>query len=117
MVDVWLLFCILVPFCEVLLHTSMDTLRVDEKRQVNSHGQPRSAKTNKSLVEVQPHNQNLVHRNEQVQVDALKEYYREVQRNEKYLTLGKFIGKKLIPSIILRFVTIYWYIGIQHYSK
>ena len=117
MVDVWLLFCILVPFCEVLLHTWMDTLRVDEKRQVNSHGQPRSAKTQKNIVEVQPHNQNLVHRNEQLQVDALKEYYREVKRNEKYLTLGKFIGRKLIPSIILGFVTIYWYIGIQHYSK
>ena len=87
---------------------------MDEKRQVNSHGQPRSAKTKKSVVEVQPHDVNL---NEQVQVNALKEYYREVQRNEKYLSLGKFIGRKLIPSIIILFVTVYWYIGIQHYSK
>ena len=65
MVDIWLLFCILIPFCEVLLHTWMDTLRVDENRQVNSHGKPRSA--GKKVVHVQPHDMGLVHRNREVQ--------------------------------------------------
>ena len=38
MIDVWLIFAQLVPFLEVLLHSWMDTLRVDEDREVNHHG-------------------------------------------------------------------------------
>ena len=117
MVDVWLLFCILVPFCEVLLHTWMDTLRVDEKRLVNSHGKPRSAKTKKGVLQVKPQDKNLVHRNEEVQVEALRGFYREAQRNEKYLGIGHFIGRKLIPCIIAIFVTVYWLVGMKHYNK
>ena len=37
MIDVWLLFCILVPFFEVLLHTWMDYNR-SENREINHHG-------------------------------------------------------------------------------
>ena len=41
MIDIWLIFAQLVPFAEVLLHTYMDTLRVEEEgkeREVNHHG-------------------------------------------------------------------------------
>ena len=38
MVDVWLLFNLIYPFVTVLLHTYMDTLRIDEDREVNHHG-------------------------------------------------------------------------------
>ena len=41
MIDVWLIFAQLIPFVEVLLHTYMDTLRVEEDgkdREVNHHG-------------------------------------------------------------------------------
>ena len=41
MIDIWLLFCILVPFCEVLLHTWMDSHRT-ERREVNHHGEART---------------------------------------------------------------------------
>ena len=116
MIDVWLLFCILVPFFEVLLHIWMDTLRMDENRQVNNHGQPRSAGIKKGLVKVQPLDKNLVHRNEQIQVNALKEWYGEAQKNEKYLKVGSFIGRKLIPGTILIFVTCFWCIGLMHYN-
>ena len=115
MVDVWLLFCILVPFFEVLLHTWMDTLRQDEKREVNHHGKPRSAKQKKGVTIVQPHDSSLVHRDEKVQVNALRDWYREAQRNEKYLRFGKFIGRKCIPGIIVVFVAVYWNIRMRHY--
>ena len=98
----------------------MDTLRVDEKRKINSHGKPRSAGKGKgrtSVVQVQPHNQGLVHRNEEVQVNALKDWYSDAQRNEKHLNIGIFIGQKLIPGIIALFVTVFWYIGMMHYNK
>ena len=42
LVDVWLIFAQLVPFTEVLLHTWMDTNRVDSDREINHHGQVRS---------------------------------------------------------------------------
>ncbi len=38
MVDIWLLFCLFIPFLEVILHTYMDTLREDMERNVNHHG-------------------------------------------------------------------------------
>ena len=41
MMDVWLLFNLLYPFIVVLLHTYMDTLRIegpDKEREINHHG-------------------------------------------------------------------------------
>ena len=38
MIDVWLLFNLLLPFIEVLIHTYMDTLRDDDDREINHHG-------------------------------------------------------------------------------
>ena len=95
----------------------MDTLRVDEKRKINSHGKPRSAGKKTGLVQVQPHDKGLVHRDEQVQMNALRDYYSSAQKNEKHLKIGTFIGRKLIPGTITLFVTVYWYIGMMHYNE
>ena len=38
MIDVWLLFSLCIPFCEVILHTIIDRLRPDEEREINHHG-------------------------------------------------------------------------------
>ena len=38
MIDVWLIFAQLIPFVEVLLHSWMDLLRVDDDREINHHG-------------------------------------------------------------------------------
>ena len=40
MIDIWLIFNLIVPFVEVLLHTYKDGLR-EEDREVNHHGKPR----------------------------------------------------------------------------
>ena len=56
MIDIWLIFNLLLPFIEVLVHTYMDTLRyivfkenipivfvelrTDEDREINHHGRP-----------------------------------------------------------------------------
>merc|ERR1719317_87764 len=40
MIDIWLIFNLLLPFIEVLVHTYMDTLRSDEDREINHHGRP-----------------------------------------------------------------------------
>ena len=38
MMDIWLIFTLLLPFMEVLLHTYIDYLRNDEDREINHHG-------------------------------------------------------------------------------
>ena len=38
MIDVWLIFAQMIPFMEVLLHSWMDLLRVNEDREINHHG-------------------------------------------------------------------------------
>ena len=38
MVDYWLIFTLLLPFVEVLLHTYMESLNDDEERVINHHG-------------------------------------------------------------------------------
>ena len=41
MVDIWLVFMLLLPFFEVLLHTYIDSLRSDDdgEREINHHGE------------------------------------------------------------------------------
>ena len=39
MVDAWLLFNLLYPFIVVLIHTYMDTLRNNDDREINHHGE------------------------------------------------------------------------------
>ena len=38
MVDYWLIFTLLLPFVEVLLHTYIESLNQDEDRTINHHG-------------------------------------------------------------------------------
>merc|ERR1712240_498388 len=38
MIDIWLIFTLLLPFMEVLLHTYIDYLRNDDEREINHHG-------------------------------------------------------------------------------
>ena len=38
MVDYWLIFTLLLPFVEVLLHTYIESLNEDEERTINHHG-------------------------------------------------------------------------------
>lgn len=41
MVDIWLLFSLILPFIEVLIHTYKDALR-DDEREINHHGTTRT---------------------------------------------------------------------------
>ena len=38
MIDYWLIFTLMLPFVEVLLHTYMESLNDDEDRTINHHG-------------------------------------------------------------------------------
>ena len=113
MIDVWLLFCILIPFFEVLLHTWIDCNR-SEKREINHHGTSIDVSDGPIKVSTTTHGVNqedLISRRENVQVEALKEFYR-VAKYQKNVKMGVFIGRKVIPSIIIGFTAAYWIYGL-----
>ena len=147
MMDVWLIFNLIVPFVEVLLHTYKDMLREEENREVNHHGRVRKLgeddDANGTDASASPDKQevnnwvgvdnpamsmsqqkltdlklNLVSRHEDVQVDALREYYDTlVPTSEKKLARADFLGLTVIPVIAISFVVCYWIIGILKYNQ
>ena len=52
MIDIWLIFNLILPFIEVLIHTYMDTLRDDEEREINHHGRTRTINEDNDAPEV-----------------------------------------------------------------
>ena len=53
MIDIWLMFNLFKPFLDIIIQTYMETLRVEEDREINHHGKPRklSGKPEELLVE------------------------------------------------------------------
>ena len=127
MMDVWLIFNLLLPFMEVLLHTYMDYLRNDDEREINHHGttiKPNSDEENfdddLNVTKVLPlKNLDLVSRNEETQVTALKNHYANLEkeerskRNLRRLTLCMRFAHVYNPIAALSFVSIYWILGLR----
>ena len=127
MMDVWLIFNLLLPFMEVLLHTYMDYLRNDDEREINHHGTtitPNSDKENfdddPNVTKVLPlKNLDLVSRNEKTQVTALKNHYANLEkeerskRNIRRLALCMRFAHVYNPIAALSFVSIYWILGLR----
>ena len=92
MMDVWLIFNLLLPFIEVLVHTYMDTLRSDDDREINHHGTAikLDGSEESDVIQVapapgQPQVDLRISRDEQVQQRALKEFY----ENEEEIMMKK----------------------------
>ena len=94
MIDIWLIFTLLLPFMEVLLHTYIDYLRNDEDREINHHGKSIKPETNDDddailitrvipspVQNIKP--KDLVSRNEETQVKALRNHYENLDNKEK----------------------------------
>ena len=138
MVDIWLIFNLLLPFMEVLVHTYMDLLRNDEEREVNHHGaavKPIDGKENNDvaitnildrsqITPVLPQAKNvrpedLISRYEDTQVTALKNHYQNLKDDESEAKQRKLklVRKFLLyynPIGALTFVFTYWIIGLRH---
>ena len=135
MMDIWLIFNLLLPFMEVLVHTYMDLLRNDEEREVNHHGSAVKPLENtdvaitnvldrSQITPVLPQNKNvrsedLISRQEDTQVAALRNHYQNLKNDEteeKQRKL-KLVRKFLLfynPIGALTFVFAYWFIGLRH---
>ena len=109
MIDIWLIVCILVPFCEVLLHTWLESLRENAIQQESLVDNRRPGGKKEGCVQVQPKDENHMHYSQQ---DNLN---KENQRNGTAVMTGIFVGRRLIPGIIALFATGYWIFGMSHY--
>ena len=120
MMDVWLIFNLMIPFAEVILHTIIDSLRDEEDREtVNHHGTPmlvhEAPDKRKYSSAVNP--ADLVHRNEEMEVNARREFYREMEltrslKKEKQRIIAERVAKWGIPSVFVLFCIFYFAVGI-----
>ena len=129
MVDIWLIFNLIIPFVEVLLHTYIDYHRDDSNREINHHGTTIdvAGKDKGGITKVLPvdgvtedgrRRGELISRNEEVQVNALKKKYSERMKensesNKRKLRRAKKFADVCIPVLVICFVSLYWIIGLN----
>ena len=95
MIDVWLIFNLLMPFILVLLHTYMDSLRIDKKeegevRTINHHGKAiivgediLTKPIKVAPANNQERNSDLIHRNEILELEV--SIYTQKSKNIMFL--------------------------------
>ena len=136
MVEIWLLFSLMVPFISVLLHIYIDNLRVsswknciqqsffvllsfqdDDDRTINHHGVERPVGGPESnTVQVKPAHGSLISRNEKVEFEARKQFYKSLVHGEKKMKKIErlvFIGKVVFPIFIISFSAVYFFYGLS----
>ena len=128
MIDVWLLFNLTKPFVDILVTTYIDSMKNDETREINHHGQPRSVgeaegtmKNQTILVApVKIHPSDLVHTNEEQQQNALKTHYKNQQQmsvKEEKIRKWKKFSLVTNPIFCICFVIGYWALGLNAYFR
>ena len=102
MMDFWLIFTLLLPFIEVLLHTYME--RLDEDDDNHSESDP-----------VVPFLEDMANKH---MLQKLNEAKEERQKQAKKKIQRKRLCKKFVlsyfPTAVLCFVTIYWAVGLKN---
>ena len=123
MMDIWLIFNLLLPFIEVLIHTYMDTLRSDDDREINHHGRAvqLDGGDESGVIQVVPATEETldlkISRHEQIQQRALKDFYESeeekmVKKKRQRLEWCLKFTHVYNPILALSFVTVYWTVGL-----
>ena len=128
---------------KVMLHTFMDSLRVDENRTINHHGQQRGindhinanghskrikvfpvlernwVKAEEAMVNPRkglPSYKDMTQRNEEDKVKAVETFYEKARVSSwDYLEWTSWATKQGIPAVIITFTIIYWSYGLYFY--
>ena len=129
MIDIWLLFNLTKPFVDILVTTYIDSLKTDESREINHHGEKRTVgedeETQHKTILVAPakvHHSDLVHTNEALQQKALKIHYDNIKKQkastkEKKIRKWKRFSLVYNPLICISFVIGYWTMGLNEYFR
>ena len=121
MMDIWLIFNLFIPFAEVLLHTYIDSFYDEDF--VNNHGQSHyignyveKKEPSKRVYPIK----HLVHRNEEKEILARREHYKNLKKSNKSRAKNRIIAEKIakwgIPSVFLLFCVGYFSVGIYYYN-
>ncbi len=140
MMDIWCIFNLFVPFCEVIIQTYMDQLREDIDRNVNHHGKTvkvQGAKTDQSKVVPSlpvpipgddkgairkpslSYPKDLIARNEHHELEARKDYYEAslVTSDPRKMRIATKVARVIFPSIYFAFMTVFFTVGMTYYSE
>ena len=132
MIDIWMIFCLITTFVEVVIHTWIEYLRDDDSREINDHGrtlqvEARSPVSMQSLIIT-------VHCNISIQIQVipfrlesgkgLKGLFPESDEDGQENRRGNlkkslhFVGHVVIPLLIILFAACYTIFGIiRVYSR
>ena len=113
MIEVWMMFTLIVPFCEVVLHTFIDMFRVDENKEVFHNIESICMEDR-----VVPFNDDVAIGDGKEEIDAKNTFNQNVKTKQaRRLNLIKSIARVYMPIFQLVFIAVYWYQGIVHYYK
>lgn len=135
MIDIWLLFCLLIPFFEVLLHTFIDGLRHEPYGEINHHGRSLKVEEAEKMPEVTVNSKviqiprmrassvqdraasvqhrQLVARDEKAELAARQNLYQSLVMNEdKLLQICTSIARKGLPLASIAFSVFYFGVGM-----
>ena len=122
---IFLLLLVGLLFLTMCIKSSLCRSTIEEERDINHHGRPRTVKCNddedtakpKQVKTHQRLNANLFSVFENVQVQALKEFYHQhlpTQTKEKTLSRCIFFQRTVKVIIVLTFVIVYWVSGLTN---
>ena len=113
MVDYWLIFTLLLPFFEVLLHTYMESLNEDEDTNKKNSDDETSSLQKSTITHVAPTSDtNIIKEDDPVSILVKKEA--ELVRKQQIQSFGKRIALVYIPIVVVVFTTSYWFIGLRN---
>lgn len=99
MIEIWMLFCLVFSFCEVLLHTFTEFVREDDDRLINHSGErmvKQSGETKAIKIKVRP---------------LLEDEDEPIEKDSKMLYYMEKIGKVGMPLILAFFAIPYFIFG------
>ena len=109
---------------EVLSKLTVLRSEIEEDREINHHGKPHTVKKADSGSVSGPmmtFDKNLISRKEQVQDQALKDYYKRIvitsDTKRKILAGCIMFSRKVKPIIATTFVVCYWSAGLHNYYR
>ena len=112
MVDYWLIFTLLLPFFEVLLHTYMESLNEDEEANKKNLDDENSPLQKNTITHVAPTSEGDAKEDNAVNILEKKEA--ELLRKQRIQMFGRRIALVYIPIVVVVFTSSYWIIGLRN---
>ena len=115
MIDIWFIFCMTIPFLEVILQTYIEHLRykLGMSHVVNHHGS--AVENNKNGVQQKKITKNGY---ERCYYPLTKKYFRgwvvDVFGEKRQIHMAKIVTQRVVPVLALVFISVYFITGASY---